>query len=68
MAEDQKHHVGTVIQIIGPAVDVQFEEGHLPSIYNAIHIVDHLELGKIDIDVIAEVAQHIGEGRVVPSR
>ncbi|MGA7614936.1 MAG: F0F1 ATP synthase subunit beta [Thermoanaerobaculia bacterium] len=64
MAEDQKHHVGTVIQVIGPAIDVQFEEGYLPSIYNAIHIVDHLELGKIDIDVIAEVAQHIGEGRV----
>ncbi len=56
--------VGRVIQVIGPAVDIQFEEGHLPAIYNAIRIVDNGELGKVPIDVVVEVANHIGEGQV----
>ncbi|MBW3563914.1 MAG: F0F1 ATP synthase subunit beta [Acidobacteria bacterium] len=55
---------GRVVQVIGPAVDVQFEEGHLPAINNAIRIFDDGELGSIPIDVVAEVAQHIGEGQV----
>jgi F-type H+-transporting ATPase subunit beta len=61
MAEQK---AGKVIQIIGPAVDIEFEEGHLPAIYNAIRIVDNGELGKVPIDVVAEVANHIGEGQV----
>ena len=61
MAEQR---TGKVIQVIGPAVDVQFEEGHLPAIYNAIRIVDKGELGKVPIDVVAEVANHIGESQV----
>jgi F-type H+/Na+-transporting ATPase subunit beta len=56
--------IGRVVQIIGPAVDVQFEEGHLPPIYNAVRIVDDGELGKVKIDVVAEVANHVGEGVV----
>src|SRR5919205_3856219 len=62
--ETAKTRVGKVIQVIGPAVDVQFEEGHLPAIYNAIRIVDNKELGKVPIDVVAEVANHIGENQV----
>src|SRR5881397_3167159 len=61
MAEER---TGKVIQIIGPAVDIEFEEGHLPAIYNAIRIVDNKELGKVPIDVVAEVANHIGENQV----
>src|SRR5437867_1410427 len=61
MAEEK---AGKVIQIIGPAVDIEFEEGHLPAIYNAIRIVDNKELGKVPIDVVAEVANHIGENQV----
>src|SRR6266566_10111581 len=61
MAEQRE---GKVIQIIGPAVDIEFEEGHLPAIYNAIRIVDNGELGKVPIDVVAEVANHIGENQV----
>ena len=53
-----------MIQVIGPAVDIEFEEGHLPAIYNAIRIVDKGELGKVPIDVVAEVANHIGENQV----
>jgi F-type H+-transporting ATPase subunit beta len=55
---------GKVIQVIGPALDIEFEEGHLPAIYNAIRIVDNGELGKVPIDVVAEVANHIGENQV----
>ena len=60
----EKEKIGRVIQVIGPALDVEFEEGHLPAIYNAIQIVDDGELGKVKIDVVAEVAQHIGESQV----
>ncbi|MHB0968224.1 MAG: F0F1 ATP synthase subunit beta [Thermoanaerobaculia bacterium] len=63
MAEE-KLRTGKVIQIIGPAVDVEFDEGHLPSINNAVRIVDDGELGKVKIDVVVEVAQHIGENQV----
>ncbi|HHQ49514.1 MAG TPA: F0F1 ATP synthase subunit beta [Acidobacteria bacterium] len=55
---------GRVVQIIGPVVDVEFPEGHLPSIYNAVHIVDNGKMGEVPIDVTAEVAQHLGEDRV----
>src|SRR5947199_1317724 len=56
--------VGKVIQIIGPALDIEFEGGHLPAINNAVQIIDNGELGKVPIDVIAEVAGHIGESQV----
>jgi F-type H+-transporting ATPase subunit beta len=63
-AEFAAHKFGKVVQVIGPAVDVQFEEGHLPEIYNAVRIVDDGELGRVKIDVVTEVANHIGEGVV----
>ncbi len=54
---------GRVVQVIGPVVDVEFPEKHLPSIYNAVKIVDEEKLGEVPIDVTVEVAQHLGEGR-----
>jgi len=54
---------GRVAQVIGPVVDVEFPEEHLPPIYNAVKIVDSGELGAVEIDVTAEVAQHLGENR-----
>ena len=54
-------NVGKVVQIIGPVIDVVFE-GHLPAIYNALHVKSNAS--GVDIDVIAEVAQHLGEKRV----
>jgi F-type H+-transporting ATPase subunit beta len=54
--------VGRVVQVIGPVVDIQFESGHLPAIYNAVRISG--EAGGQKIDIIAEVEQHLGEGRV----
>ena len=50
---------GKVIQIIGAAVDVQFEQDHLPAIENAIEI--DMEGGK---KIVAEVAQQMGDGIV----
>jgi F-type H+-transporting ATPase subunit beta len=54
---------GRVVQVIGPVVDVEFPEQHLPPIYNAVKIVDDGTLGMTPIDVTAEVAQHLGESR-----
>ena len=61
-ASDQK--VGKVIQVIGPVIDVEYEGGHLPDIYNAVRIVDEGAGGGAPIDIVAEVEQHLGEGRV----
>ena len=30
--------IGKIVQVIGPVVDVEFEAGHLPEIYNALRI------------------------------
>ena len=56
-----EQHVGKVVQIIGPVLDVEFE-GPLPAIYNALHVKS--SQSGVDIDVIAEVEQHLGESRV----
>src|SRR5438067_1073263 len=55
---------GKIVQIIGPVVDVEFEAGHLPEIYNALRIVSDSRAPGGKIDVIAEVEQHLGENRV----
>ena len=56
--------VGKVIQISGPAVDIQFEGGHLPQIFNAVRITSEGFDVPEPLDVICEVQQHLGEGRV----
>src|SRR5688572_29172643 len=62
--ESTKGNIGRVVQIIGPAVDIQFDEGKLPALNDAIRILDNGELGKVPIDVVVEVANHIGENQV----
>jgi F-type H+-transporting ATPase subunit beta len=57
-------NVGKIVQVIGPVVDVEFEAGHLPEIYNALRIVSENPEETGAIDVIAEVEQHLGENRV----
>jgi F-type H+-transporting ATPase subunit beta len=54
---------GKIIQVIGPVVDIEFEEGHLPKIYNAIRIPRTTTEG-VKEDLITEVQQHLGEDRV----
>jgi F-type H+-transporting ATPase subunit beta len=55
---------GKVVEVIGPVVVVAFEEGHLPPIYNALRITSEGFDVPNPISVIAEVEQHLGEGRV----
>jgi F-type H+-transporting ATPase subunit beta len=55
---------GHVVQIAGPTIEIQFPEGHIPRIFNAIHVTSEGFDVPMKIDIIAEVAQHIGEGRV----
>jgi F-type H+/Na+-transporting ATPase subunit beta len=57
-------NIGKVIQISGPAVDVQFEEATMPSIYQALRVVSDGFDVPHPVNVILEVEQHIGEGRV----
>ncbi|MFB3812945.1 MAG: F0F1 ATP synthase subunit beta [Terriglobales bacterium] len=57
-------NIGRVIQVAGPAVDVQFTDTALPPIYQALRVVsDGFDVPQ-PIDVILEVEQHLGEGRV----
>ncbi|MGE5488544.1 MAG: F0F1 ATP synthase subunit beta [bacterium] len=56
--------VGHVIQIAGPAVDIQFPEGQVPIILTAVRITSEGFDTPQPINVICEVAQHLGEGRV----
>src|ERR1700728_360561 len=57
-------NIGHVVQIAGPAVDVQFPEGKLPPIYQAVRVVSDGFTVPNPINVILEVQQHLGEGRV----
>src|ERR1700716_2731851 len=57
-------NIGHVIQVSGPAVDVQFAEGTLPPIYEAVKVVSDGFTVPSPINVILEVQQHLGEGRV----
>jgi F-type H+-transporting ATPase subunit beta len=54
---------GKVVQVIGPVVDIEFESGYLPAIYNAVRIRTTGPGGET-MDVVCEVEQHLGENRV----
>lgn len=56
--------VGKVIQVAGPAVDLQFPEGNLPSIYTAVKISSEGFDVPTPMEITVEVMQHLGEGRV----
>lgn len=53
---------GHIAQVIGSTFDVEFEEGHLPEIYNAL-LIDAHEKG-VKIHLTGEVQQHLGGNRV----
>jgi F-type H+-transporting ATPase subunit beta len=55
--------IGKIVQIIGPVLDVEFEAGHLPELYNALEIAGRSATGDT-IRVVAEVQQHIGRNQV----
>jgi F-type H+/Na+-transporting ATPase subunit beta len=59
-ATNQK--IGHIVQVIGSTFDVEFEEGHLPEIYNALKIEE--EFKGVKMKVTGEVQQHLGGNRV----
>ena len=56
------HKTGKIVQIIGSTFDVEFDEGHLPEIYNALKVRG--EAGGTAISLTGEVQQHLGGSRV----
>lgn len=55
---------GSIIQVIGPVVDVEFPSGNIPEILNALHIpMKSIETGE-EFTLVCEVQQHLGEDRV----
>ena len=54
---------GKIVQVIGPVVDVEFEPGRLPAIYNALIVlgVENKDIFSYSQKLTLEVAQHLGE-------
>ncbi|MBD2312782.1 F0F1 ATP synthase subunit beta [Desertifilum sp. FACHB-1129] len=63
VATTDKTNVGQITQIIGPVVDVEFQSGHMPPIYNALKIEGKNPAGQ-DISVVCEVQQLLGDNQV----
>jgi F-type H+-transporting ATPase subunit beta len=57
---------GKIVQVIGPVVDVEFQAGTLPPIYNALEVpgVENKDIFSYSKKLILEVAQHLGESTV----
>ena len=57
---------GKIVQVIGPVVDVEFEPGRLPAIYNALLVqgVENKDVFAYSQKLTLEVAQHLGESQV----
>src|SRR5437762_2488837 len=53
---------GKIVQVIGSTFDCEFEEGHLPEIYNAIRVES--EYKGVKLRLVGEVQQHLGGNRV----
>ena len=51
-------NIGKVVQVIGPVLDIRFDDGHLPELLTAIEIMNG------DKKIVAEVAQHVGDNVV----
>ncbi|MGH7523460.1 MAG: F0F1 ATP synthase subunit beta [Gemmatimonadales bacterium] len=54
--------VGTIVQVIGPVIDVEFPPDQLPELYNALTVFD--DTGPLPVHLVAEVQQHIGRNQV----
>src|SRR5687768_4345097 len=55
-------NIGTIVQIIGPVLDVEFAPDHLPEIYSALLVED--DSGPMPVKLVAEEQQHIGQDAV----
>src|ERR1700728_424267 len=65
MAENKgDEKIGHVVEVIGPVVDILFQEHHLPFIHHAVRITSEGFDVPEPLDIVAEVEQQLGEGRV----
>ena len=55
---------GRVVQVIGPVLDIEFAADELPAILNAVRVDDPGTTTGVPINIVAEVAQHLGENQV----
>jgi len=56
-------NIGKILQVLGPVVDVEFEQGKLPTIYSALTISNPAISDEAD-NLVIEVAQHLGDNVV----
>jgi len=56
-------NIGKVVQVIGPVIDVEFSDGNLPAIMNAI-VVTNPAINDQEDNLVIEVAQHLGNNVV----
>ena len=61
--QEQSNNIGYIIQIIGPVIDVEFPDGNVPAVFNALQINFNDASGNPKT-LICEVQQHLGEDRV----
>ena len=62
MSTATENNLGRVTQVIGSTFDIEFPEGHMPAIYNAVEIKSSHK--GVEINLTGEVQQHLGGGRV----
>ena len=58
-----ENKLGTVKQVMGPVIDIEFTGGNLPAIYNALTLTNTMISDKED-NLVVEVAQHLGDNLV----
>src|SRR5205085_4677645 len=56
------HKKGKIVQVIGSTFDAEFDEGHLPEIYNALKVTSDSK--GLAINLVGEVQTHLGGNRV----
>ena len=55
---------GRIVQVIGPVIDIEFGDGHIPAVLNALTVErNNIETGKPKV-LVCEVQLHLGEDRV----
>ncbi|MCP3676431.1 MAG: F0F1 ATP synthase subunit beta, partial [Deltaproteobacteria bacterium] len=59
----EERNIGHITQIVGPVLDVRFEPGKVPAIYNALRVTN-TSIDDKEWNLVLEVAQHIGEDTV----
>ena len=56
-------NIGKIAQVMGPVVDVEFEQGHLPEILTAL-LISNTAISDEPDNLVVEVAQHLGDNVV----